>query len=520
MPGKYSPTISKPPLLSLRGITKSFPGVLANDHIDLDIHAGEIHALLGENGAGKSTLMKILYGFYRMDAGEILLNGKPVRIASPHDARDLQIGMVFQDLNLIPAFTVAENIALFLRDLRPVINPREIHNRIAAIAKRYDLGVRPQALVSQLSIGEQQKVEILKLLLSNARIFILDEPTRVLAPHEIDSLFAILENLRRDGFAIILITHKLQEVLRSADRISVLRGGKLAGTLSKKVASEKKLVEMMFERSLTDVTRTRISKKVAHSDCFLELRGVTTRGEGAAISLKDINLAIHPGEIVGVAGVSGNGQKELGDVVLGLEKIVNGSKWLLGKDATHWSTTRLRREGVVFIPENPLLMAAIPWLPVLFNSILTRTKRYALSGGLKMDWSAAKKDLAEAYGRLGFSLPPFYAPARSLSGGNLQRMVIARELAFQPKLIVASYLTRGLDVQSAIAARQALVAARKTGAGILLISEELEELFTLSDRFIVLFGGKIAGEFTPEQTNLYQVGLLMTGSKVLHGEKH
>jgi simple sugar transport system ATP-binding protein len=500
-------------MIRLCGITKTFPGVLANDHINLDIFAGEIHALLGENGAGKSTLVKILFGFYRADSGDMELDCRPLVIHSPKDAHAARIGMVFQDLNLIPAFTVAENIALFLADLKAVINPREIDRRINEVSKQYNLEVNPRALVSQLSIGEQQKVEILKLLLSDARLLILDEPTRVLAPHEVQALFGILDKLRSDGYAIVLITHKLKEVLECADRITVLRGGRVAGTLPRSEASEQNLVRMMFEKELAGLKIA--AGKVERGSTILELRGVDTKAEGAGISLGDIHLQIHPGEILGVAGVSGNGQKELCDVVLGMVPCSRGRKMLFGRDLTNQPVGTMRRNGVSFIPENPLVMASVPFMTVLENMALTQTWRYARKGGFTMDWVAVKADVEETIRRLGFSVN-FHVPARSLSGGNLQRMVILREMTHNPRLIVASYLTRGLDVQSTLAARQALIQAREGGAGVLLISEDLEELFTLSDRLLVLYGGRIAGEFIPSETDVYEVGHLMTGTKVEH----
>lgn len=501
------------PLIALRGITKSFPGVIANDHVDLDIYGGEVHALLGENGAGKSVLMKILYGFYHADAGQILLNGEPISIQSPHDARNVRIGMVFQELNLIPVFSVAENIALFLPDLKAVLNPKEIDRRIIAISERYHLKVDPHALVSQISIGEQQKVEILKLLLSNARLLILDEPTRVLAPHEVKALFDVLDNLRKDGYAIILITHKMKEVLECADRISVLRGGRLAGTMPRAEASEDKLVALMFEKELAGLKVNPKDDADKVLEPLLELRDVETQSQGTGTSLKGIDLKIHPGEIVGVAGVSGNGQKELCDVVLGMELCERGRKFLYGNDLTNHSIQAMRKNGVAFIPENPLSMASVPFMTVLENMALTNTWRYARRWGFSMDWQAVKADVEETEKRLGLAVT-LYALAKSLSGGNLQRMVIVREMAHAPRLIIASYLTRGLDVRTTIAVRQALVQARDSGAGVLLVSEDLEELFTVSDQLIVLYGGKIVGEFKPEETNIYEVGHLMTGSKV------
>jgi simple sugar transport system ATP-binding protein len=510
---------SKEVLVSLRGVSKRFAGVLANDAIDLDIYRGEIHALLGENGAGKSTLVKILYGFYRADAGEVLYQGQPVHIRSPQDARRLQIGMVFQSLNLIPAMTVAENIALFLQDLPAVYDPQKIHHRIDQFSRQYGLEVNPQDLVSQLSIGEQQKVEILKLLLSEARLLILDEPTRVLAPHEIEALFHTLDRLRRDGYSFILITHKMKDVLRCADRITVLRGGRVVGTLPGTQATEDRLLALLFDKQISSQRSSQRSSPasgpspldVPQAPPVLELRQVTTHAEGTTTRLKAIDLAVFPGEIVGVAGVSGNGQKELGDMVLGMERIIQGQKFVFGRDCTQRSVGDIRKTGVSFIPENPLTMATVPFMTVLENMALTNTRRYSRLHGLKVDWPAVHQDLRAALAKFGFSFSP-YSLARSLSGGNLQRLIIAREMAHQPKLLVASYVTSGLDVQSAVSARQALLQARKDGAGVLLISEDLEELFTLSDRLIVLFGGKVVGQFKPTETDVYTVGHLMTGS--------
>lgn len=503
----------KAPILSMRAISKHFPGVLANDAIDLDIYSSEIHALLGENGAGKSTLMKILYGFYRSDSGKVLMNNIPVDIHSPHAARKLHIGMVFQDLNLIPAFSVAENIALFLPDLKPVLNHKKINGRIQEISKRYDLQVNPKTLVAQLSIGEQQKVEILKLLLSDARVLILDEPTRVLAPHEVEGLFRVLSRLKEDGYAIVLITHKLKEVLACADRITVLRAGRVAGQVLRPAASEKGLIQMMFEKELTQ----RIVRQEVDSpqQPILELVDVSTQGEGGAVSLNNLDLKIYPGEIVGVAGVSGNGQKELGDVILSMEKITSGRKLLYGIDFTHRSTGNMRKSGLSFIPENPLSMAIVPFMSVLENMSLTRTAHYSEYGGLSMDWKLVKGDTQKSLEKFGFTFS-YYVPAKTLSGGNLQRLIIAREMMNNPHLIVASYLTRGLDVQSTLVARQALMEARNAGAGVLLISEDLEELFSLSDRLIVMYAGKISGEFKPADTDVYHIGHLMTGSKETH----
>lgn len=499
------------PMISMRDICKAFPLVQANDHIDLDIYPHEIHALLGENGAGKSTLMKILYGFYQADAGKILYEGNQVAIRSPRDAMNIHIGMVFQDLAIIPALSVTENIALFLQDLPFVYRNEDIKKRITEISKHYDLDVDPDALASRLSIGELQKVEIIKLLLSDAKLLILDEPTRVLAPHEVQALFGILKKLRKDGYAIILITHKLQEVMDAADRVTVLRKGSVSASLLRSKLSEEKLIQLMFSKSL--VSQEKVERNIIPTNApILTLKRVETSGELSSVRLKAIDLEIYQGEIVGVAGVSGNGQKELVDLVLGMVICTGGEKYIFGKNATNLSIREVRKKGVAFIPENPLQMAVAGWLPVLENMAITRMWLYSLWGGLQINWKKAIENANEAFKRLGFEAPQLFTPAMSLSGGNLQRMTIARELLFNPKLIIASYLTRGLDVQSTLAAHQALRNARDDGSGILLISEDLDELFLLCDRLIVLFEGKKAGEFRPEKTNSIEIGHLMTGS--------
>ncbi|MCJ7676651.1 MAG: ABC transporter ATP-binding protein [Anaerolineales bacterium] len=506
------------PVLSVRNLSKRFPGVLANDSIDIDIRPGEVHALLGENGAGKSTLVKCIYGFYQRDAGELILDGKPVDIRSPHDARARGIGMVFQNLTLVPALSVVENIALFLPDLPAVPDLRLIARELESLGERYSLTLDPWALVQDLSIGQQQKAELLKLLLAHCRLLILDEPTRVLAPHEIQGLFQVLQRLVADGLAVILITHKLNEVLECADRITVLRQGRVAGQVSRAEATEDGLVRLMFDKGLA-IPSARRGVGVARTEQpILELRQACTRAEGSQTSLEQINLAIYPGEIIGVAGVSGNGQRELGELILGSVPCTQGTKHLFGREVTRRSIGGVRRAGVGYVPENPMAMAVIPYLTVLENMAITRTSRYARWGGLAMDWQMAERETEQARQGLGYRFVSFL-PARSLSGGNLQRMVIARELSHDPRLIIASYPTRGLDVQSTQAARQALLQARDRGAGVLLISEDLEELFAYSDRLVVMRAGRIVGEYPTDEADLYQVGHLMTGSQTAYVER-
>ncbi len=497
-------------MLALRAITKKFPGVVANDTVDLDIWGGEVHAVLGENGAGKSTLMKIAYGFYRPDSGQVRLNGQPVHIRTPHDARRLRIGMVFQNFTLIPAFTVTENIALFLRDLPMVLDRAKIARRIEEVSKRYGLSVDPSKLAGRLSVAEQQKVEVLKLLLAGAQVLVFDEPTSLLPPHEIEGLFQIFNRLRADGFAIIFITHKLPEVLTCANRITVMRHGTVSGTLLVSEATQEGLVSLMFGTAPPEHRRT--ARSETELKPLLELKEVDTREGGEAAGLKGIDLVIEPGEIVGVAGLPGNGQRELGDVILGIERCRRGQKILFGEDATRWSVREVRARGVAFIPENPIYMAAVPTMTLVENMALADTRKYSQYGGLSMDWTKVRSDLERSLKTLGLRIPPLTSAVGTLSGGNQQRFTLARELAHDPRLVIALHPTHGLDVITTAHAWELLVAARNRGAGVLLISQDLDEMFILSDRLLVLRGGSIVGNFLPQHVSPYDVGRAMTGA--------
>jgi general nucleoside transport system ATP-binding protein len=360
-------------------------------------------------------------------------------------------------------------------------------------------------------------VEILKLLLADARVLILDEPTKVLAPHEVEELFKVFETLKAEGYAILFITHKLREVLASADRITVMRQGRIAGTRARGGANEPALVSLMFgghaeqtQSSGTAGSTGGAPVPARAGKTLLELRCVRTRAVGSETTLRDIDLVVREGEIVGVAGVSGNGQKELGDLVLGLRSPSRGVKLLYGEDASRWSIGRVRKSGLAFVPEDPLGMAAVPGMSLRENLTLGTGRRYAR--GVAVDWRRLESDMAGSFRRLGFPLPALNAPIRSLSGGNLQRAVIAREMAHDPRLIIALYPTRGLDVMSAVAVRRLLCAVRDSGIGILLISEDLEELLEMSDRLLVMFAGAIAGEFARGEWSADVVGHLMTGS--------
>ena len=497
------------PLLEARGIVKHFGSLLANDVSAFAVRAGEVVALLGENGAGKSTLCKILYGYYRPDAGEIRVAGRLVSLASPRDARRLGIGMIFQNFSLIPALSVWENVALFLEDLPWTISPTALSRRMHRLAERLRLSVDPRLPVGRLAVGDRQKVEILKQLLAGARVLILDEPTKVLAPQEADGLFHTLAELREEGYGLVFITHKLREVA-FCDRVVVMREGRIVGAFAGHEADEATLLGLMFGEAMPSSPFSQPAPKAAPGETVLALEGVATAPEPGATALHDVSLVLRSGEILGVAGVSGNGQRELADLILGLRKPRNGIKRLWNEVANGWSVARIRARGVASIPDDPLALAAVPELTVRENLALGDRKRNRI--GLGFDWPRIVADMNRSTARLHF--PPLSYPSKAavLSGGNLQRVVLARELAYDPKLIVVLYPTRGLDTRSANALRSALGEARNGGAAVLFISEDLDELFAVSDRLIVLRAGKIAEAFLPASFRNDLIGAAMVGA--------
>jgi simple sugar transport system ATP-binding protein len=497
------------PALAARSVTKRFGHTLANDAVDLAVFPHQVHALLGENGAGKSTLVKILYGYIRADDGEVLFEGRPSEMRTPADARRLGIGMVFQHSTLIPAFTVAENVALFLPRLDPIVDLDAIESHINDVSTHYGLKVDPRRRAGHLSVGEQQRAEVVKLLVASARILIFDEPTSLLTAQEIDALFEVFAQLRRDGYPILFITHKLHEVLAVSDRITVMRKGRVVGTVATKEATEQEVVALMFGESKAKTSVPRPSEPSTGKP-LVELRSVATYPTDG-VPLQNVDLIVRPGEIVGIAGVSGNGQRELGNVILGIQALQSGTRHLFGNDATNWSVRRIRDAGVGYIPENPMGTSLIAGMTVAENMALSAPTRFSLRGGLEMDWRAVERALIEAFKQLDLDPLPPSMRVNALSGGNGQRFAFVRELYREPMLLIAAYPTKGLDVPTVAGVQRLLMTARQRGAGVLLISHDLNELKALSDRLLVLRSGRVVGEVDPDTADPYNIGLLMTG---------
>lgn len=501
--------------VEMRGIVKRFPGVLANDHVDFELRAGEIHALLGENGAGKSTLMNVLGGLYRQEAGIIKIKGNPVEFHSPRDAIKSGIGMVHQHFMLVPSQTVTENILLGLDEPRFFMNLPEYEEKIAALGEQFGLKVDPRAKIWQISVGEQQRVELLKMLYRGANVLIMDEPTAVLAPQEIDGLFDILRSMIAQGKSVIFISHKLQEVTAIADRVSVLRRGvSTASGVPSKGVSRQELARLMVGRDVIFSLDKKPSKPGA---IVLDVKDVYAENDKGLPALRGFSLNVKAGEIVGVAGVAGNGQSELSQVITGLRPCQQGKVTLAGDLVSNRNTLFGIQHGMAYVPEDRTRVGSAPNLSVTDNVIMKKYRQAPISKGGMLDMTAANKlanELKQAYDII---VPNVSTPVRLLSGGNLQRVILAREISGLPSFMVAVQPTRGLDVGAIEGVHRLLLTQREAGAAVLLISEELEELLSLSDRVYVIYEGKVMGEIQvgtsdPDQNLIENIGLMMTGT--------
>ncbi|WP_027876629.1 ABC transporter ATP-binding protein [Meiothermus cerbereus] len=497
-----------PALLELKNITKRFPGVVANDGVSLEVYPGEVLALLGENGAGKSTLVSILYGLYRPDEGEILVEGRPARIGSPMDALRLGIGLVPQHPTLVNRHTVAENLALGIGS--PLLPAQRIVPLVERMAQGYGLQIDPRARVYQLSPGEKQRVEIVRALLRGAKVLILDEPTSVLTPQEAEALFRVMRELRAAGKSLVFISHKLEEVLSIADRCTVLRRGRVVGSLPKEEASKARLAELMVGRTVS-FERKRQAAQVG--DVVLEVEQLEARSSRNLPALRGVSFALHRGEILGIAGVAGNGQSELVEVLAGLRNPTAGSLRLLGQPLPA-HPARLFELGVAHIPEDRIHMGTVPSMSVTENLALRTFDRPPLARGALLDPAAF---LAQAEARVrayAIATPSLHTPSRLLSGGNIQKVILARELAGQPQLILAVHPTYGLDIGATEQVHRVLLEKTQQGAAVLLVSEDLEELLSLCDRIGVLYRGWLKGPFAVGSLTREEIGLLMTGGEV------
>jgi ABC-type uncharacterized transport system ATPase subunit len=499
--------------VEMRGITKAWPGVVANDHVDLEVRNGEIHALVGENGAGKSTLMNVLYGLVRSDSGEILVNGKPAKISGPRDAISLGIGMVHQHFMLIPVFTVGENVML---GREPVSGP-DFYDRsraraaIADLTKRYGLALDSDARTGELPVGLQQRAEIVKVLYRGANLLILDEPTGVLTPQESKELFAVLRDLVKSGKTIIFISHKLKEVLEISDRITVMRRGKVVGHLVTKDTDEEEIARAMVGRAVL----LRVDKKPARPGAVTfrveNLGALSDRGVAA---LKGISFELRQGEILGVAGVEGNGQSELVEVLAGTRRASSGKIWLGEKDVTDFDARTEREAGIAHIPEDRRGAGLVLNFSIAENLILGRERDSPFSWHhVLLVLDAIRKWAARLVKEFDIRTPTIDVPARSLSGGNQQKIIVAREMASQPRVLLAAQPTRGVDIGAIEFIHRRIVAERDGGAAVLLVSAELDEIRSLSDRIAVLYEGKIVS-IEPGDAPEERLGLLMTGGSL------
>ncbi|MCO5189851.1 MAG: ABC transporter ATP-binding protein [Anaerolineae bacterium] len=497
--------------LQMRGIVKRFPGVLASDHVDFDVKAGEIHALLGENGAGKSTLMKILYGLYQPDEGEIILNGRPITINSPTDSLEYGIGMIHQHFMLVDNITVAENVALGMKSSRGFrLDLDVVSTRIEELAEKYGLQVNPRAIISKLAVGQRQRVEIVKALYRGAALLVLDEPTAVLTPQEVDDVFVIFRQMAADGHALIFISHKLDEIFALTDRVSVLRDGRMVGTVNTADVTKADLANMMVGR---EVLLERVRPPSQLGDVRLKMDQVNVVNDDGQRTLKDFSLEVHSGEIVGVAGISGNGQRSLARTIAGLRAVESGKIWLDGRDVTGLSPAEMFNSGLSYIPEERMHDGVVKDFSVAENMILQDYIRAPFSKGIFLDFKTIEQHAGQLISDFRVKTPSQETPAKNLSGGNIQKLILARELAREPRFLIAAQPTRGVDIGATEYIHNQLLQQRANGLATLLISEDLDEVKALSDRIVVLFGGEIMGIVNSDEVTTEELGLMMAGER-------
>jgi len=499
-----------PPIIELRGITKRFPGVLANDHIDLTLNEGEILALLGENGAGKSTLMNILYGLYQPEEGEIIVRGKPVKIHSPNDAIANGVGMVHQHFMLVPVLTVTENVMLGVESLvaGAFLDRKQAATRIRQISEQFGLPVDPNAYIKDLPVGLQQRVEIIKLLYRNADILILDEPTAVLTPQEADDLFKVIRSLVDKGKSIIFITHKLREVLAIADRINVLRLGKVVGAADPKTATEPELASLMVGRSV----ELKAHKQPAQpKEAVLQVKNLRVLDDRENLAVDRVTFEVRAGEVVGVAGVQGNGQTELVEALTGLRRILSGEVSIAGVSTTHASPRQIVELGVGHVPEDRQRDGLVLPYPIADNMVLNTYYKPPFAKGVMIQQEEVNKVATERVKQFDVRTPGITTAVGKLSGGNQQKVIIARELSRPIKLLIASQPTRGLDVGSIEYIHSRIVEKRTEGCAVLLVSTELDEIMALSDQIAVMYRGRIVAVVDAKIVTKEYLGLLMAG---------
>ncbi|HKZ69611.1 MAG TPA: ABC transporter ATP-binding protein [Anaerolineales bacterium] len=501
-----------PPILELKGITKRFPGVLANDHIDLVLNDGEILALLGENGAGKSTLMNVLYGLYQPDEGEIIVRGKSIKVHSPSDAIAAGVGMVHQHFMLVPVLTVTENVMLGVESLigGVFLDRKAAAARIREIATRYGLEVDPNTYIKDLPVGLQQRVEIIKLLYRNADILILDEPTAVLTPQEADELFKVMRSLVAQGKSIIFITHKLREVIAIADRINVLRLGKVVGEADPTTATENQLASLMVGRQVELTVHKEAAKP---GDVVLQINDLRVLDDRENLAVDGVSLEVRNGEVMGVAGVQGNGQTELVEALTGLRTVLSGRVHMDGHETTHSSPRQIVEVGVAHVPEDRQRDGLVLSYPIADNMVLNTYYRPPFARGVVIQQPEVDKAATERVMQFDVRTPGIATSAGSLSGGNQQKVIVAREFSRPIKLLIAAQPTRGLDVGSIEYIHGRIIEKRSQGCAVLVVSTELDEILALADRIAVMYRGRIVAVVDRAEVTKEYLGLLMAGVK-------